>query len=254
MEFLLILVVVAVALAVWAIKTYNKLQSAKQSIVEQASNINVSLQKRRDLASRVMEIAQGFGDHEKLTHMQVSANSSTENLSALSQSFPELKANETFLKLMNQLEQLEDNISDKRESYNKTVNVYNSYRSGFPTMLVANKLQFEVAPYYDADNEDSLNQLATFMRDDSAAVQDLINSSSAKLKSSASNITNSAKQHIGDVKNSDAVQSAFNQSEAAIKNTIIASKKKIEELSTKNEEIEIVLDETIRVNKENPTA
>ena len=155
---------------------------------------------------------------------------------------------------MNQLEQLEDNISDKRESYNKTVNVYNSYRSGFPTMLVANKLQFEVAPYYDADNEDSLNQLATFMRDDSAAVQDLINSSSAKLKSSASNITNSAKQHIGDVKNSDAVQSAFNQSEAAIKNTIIASKKKIEELSTKNEEIEIVLDETIRVNKENPTA
>lgn len=235
MTFLFLLVGVAIVLAVWAIKTYNKLQSAKQSIIEQASNINISLQKRRDLASRVMEIAQGFGDHEKLTHMQVSANSSAENLSALSQSFPELKANETFLKLMNQLELLENNISDKRESYNNTVKFYNSYRSAFPTMLIANKLNFEVAPYYDADNEDSLHQLATFMRDDSAAVQDLINASGAKLKQSASTLTSSAKQQLSDVKNSDAVQSALHQGEVAIKNTITASKKKIDELSAKDD-------------------
>lgn len=233
MEFVFLLLVIVLAVAIWAIKTYNKLQSAKQSIIEQASNINVSLKKRLDLASRIIDIAQGFGDHEKLTHMQVSANSSSENLLALSQSFPELKANETFLKSMSQLEELENNISTRRESYNKSVNAYNSYRSSFPTMLVANKLNFEVAPYYDPDNEQSLHQLATFSRDDSAAVQELINLSSEKLKNSANNLSNSTKKHLTDIKNSSAVQSALTKGEAVLSDALNESKKKIDEFSAK---------------------
>lgn len=233
MEFVFFLLVIVAATAIWAIKTYNKLQSAKQSIIEQASNINVSLKKRLDLASRIIDIAQGFGDHEKLTHMQVSANSSSENLLALSQSFPELKANETFIKSMSQLEELENNISTRRESYNKSVNAYNSYRSSFPTMLVANKLNFEVAPYYDSDNEQSLQQIATFSRDDSAAVQELISLSSEKLKNSASNLSNSTKKHLTDIKNSSTVQSALSKGEAVLSDAINESKKKIDELSAK---------------------
>jgi len=61
-----ILILAIIAALIWAVKTYNSLQASKQSIIEEASNMQVSMQKRRDLASRVLHIAQGFGDHEKL--------------------------------------------------------------------------------------------------------------------------------------------------------------------------------------------
>ncbi len=233
MEITTILLIVIGVIAIWAIKTYNKLQSGKQSIIEQASNMKVSLQKRRDLASRVLDIAQGFGDHEKITHLKISSNqeASTESLAALSQSFPELKANETYLQLMMQLEELENNISDKRESYNETVKIYNSFRSSFPTMFVANKLNFEPAPYYDAANEDSLGQLATFTRDDAVAVQNLISSSTKSLKESASNLKDSASNQIGDAINSDIVKSVVNQGEVVIGKVVDKAKIKSEELS-----------------------
>lgn len=166
-------VIVIIAILIWAVKSYNILQADKQAIIEQASNIQVAQQKRRDLATRVLEIAKGFGDHEKLTHLKISSNqeASVNSLAALSQSFPQLKANETYVQLMRQLEDLENDIANKREAYNATVKRYNCYRSSFPNMLVANQLNFEAAPYYNADNKDSLDNLATFTRDDAAAVK-----------------------------------------------------------------------------------
>lgn len=230
MDIILILFVLFCAFAIWSIFTYNSLQSKKQSLVEQASNIQVSLQKRRDLASRVIDIAQGFGDHEKLTHLKISADqqASTQSLAALSQSFPELKANETYSKLMKQLEDLEDNIAAKRETYNKHVNIYNSYRSSFPTMLVANKLSFDSAPYYNADNEDTLSSLAIFNRDDSEAVKNLINTSSQTLKSSAKYLKASATTHIENAKQSETFKSVVDQGDIAITKVVEAAKTKIE--------------------------
>ncbi|MGI2152764.1 LemA family protein [Shewanella oncorhynchi] len=230
MDIILILFVLFCAFAVWSVFTYNSLQSKKQSLVEQASNIQVSLQKRRDLASRVIDIAQGYGDHEKLTHLKISADqqASTQSLAALSQSFPELKANETYSKLMNQLEDLEDNIAMKRETYNKHVNIYNSYRSSFPTMLVANKLSFDSAPYYNADNEDTLGSLAIFNRDDSEAVKNLISTSSQTLKSSAKYLKASATTHIENAKQSETFKSVVDQGDIAITKVVEAAKTKIE--------------------------
>ena len=204
MDFIVLLFIIAIGFVFWGITTYNRLQSQKQEIIEQSSNIQVSQKKRTDLAARVIDIAKGVGDHEKLTHLQVSSAqaASIENLSALSQSFPELKANETYLKLMEQLHELESNISDKRESYNKSVKNYNSYRSSFPTMLVANKLNFEAASYYDANDEESLNNIATFSRDDSEAVKALIESSTDSIKRSSKKIKDSASTHLKDMKDS----------------------------------------------------
>ena len=218
MEFSVILVIALIALTVWIIITYNNLQSYKQVIVEQSSNMQVSLQKRRDLASRVLDVAKGFGDHEKLTHLTVSsnANASTESLAALSQSFPELKANQTYVQLMKQLEELETNISNKRESYNRAVKNYNTYRSSFPTMLVVGKLRFEAAPYYDAENEDALSHLATFTRDDADAVKDLISASSESLKHSATSLKKSAASKLDEAKKSEIVKSAVQQSTVGV--------------------------------------
>ena len=229
--FLIIILVVAV---VWAIQTYNKLQSSKQNIIEQASNMQISLQKRRDLASRILDIAQGFGDHEKVTHLKISSNqtASIESLSALGQSFPELKANETYLQLMKQLEELENNISNKRESYNRSVKSYNSYRSNFPTMLVAQKLNFEAAPYYDAGSEDMLSTLATFTRDDSAAVQHLISSTSSSLLKSANELKESASKQLEQAKNSEAMKTVVAKSDAVISKAVDAIKSRTTESST----------------------
>lgn len=240
MEILVLFFLLFIVVGIWSVVTYNKLQSGKQQIVEQASNMQVSLQKRRDLASRVIDIAQGFGDHEKLTHMKVSESKaiSMESLTALSQNFPELKANETYIKLMNQIEELENNISNKREGYNKTVRLYNTYRSGFPTMLIANKLKFEIAPYYDAANEDCLSELATFTRDDAAAVKELLSHSSQSLKNSALNAKITASNQIEKAMKSDVVKSVVNQSDAVIEKTVEIAKSKAEELSGRSSETE----------------
>jgi|GEM_PF-1020921 len=228
MATITVLIMMIIATIIWAIKTYNSLQASKQSIIEEASNMQVSMQKRRDLASRILDIAQGFGDHEKLTHLKISSDqmASTNTLAALSQSFPELKANETYVQLMRQLEELENNISNKRESYNATVRAYNSYRSSFPTMLVANKLNFDTAPYYDAKNEDSINQLITFNRDDAEAVKQLINSSSESIKQSAKQLKESTSTHIEEALHSDIVKTAVTQGDFVMSKAIDAVKMK----------------------------
>lgn len=233
METLFLPLVAIVALVIWSIQTYNKLQKYKQGIIEQSSNMQVSMQMRRDLASRILDIAQGFGDHEKLTHLKISANQqvSTERLAALSQSFPELKANNTYLQLMKQLEDLESNIADKREAYNKSVKVYNSFRASFPAMLVANKLKFEAAPYYDADDQDTLDNLATFMRDDAKAVQALFNDSSEAVKKSASELKDSAATKIDAAIKSELVQSAVVHGDAAIGKAVAKAKEQTQKFS-----------------------
>jgi LemA protein len=175
-------------------------------IVEFASNIQVAMQKRRDLASRVIDIAAGFSDHEKLIHIKVSSDQSIASLSALGQNFPELKANQTYLHLMRQLEELETYISKKRELYNGAARAYNTYRSSFPALLIANKVKFDPAPYYDAGNEESLNNLAVFARDDIEMVQNLLSASTESLKKSAVNLKTSATNKLNEVKKGGSVQ------------------------------------------------
>lgn len=233
MEFLVITIILLIALTIWVIRTYNELQEKKQSIIEQSSNIQVSLQKRRDLASRIIDIAKGFDEHEKLTHLKVlsTQETSTTELSALAQSFPELKANETYGQLMKQLEELEHYISQKREAYNGTVKLYNSYRGRFPNMLVANKLNFDGAPYYDVEDEDSLQKLASFNRDDAKAVKDLVENSKANIKNSAQKLKERTNEQISDVKNSDTFKAAVQQGEEAVSKVIEAAKNKATEYS-----------------------
>ncbi len=234
------LIIALFIIAAWAIKTYNKLQASKQDIIEQASNMQISLQKRKDLASRILDIAQGFGDHEKITHLKISSNqqASIEKLSALGQNFPELKANETYIQLMRQLEDLEDNISNKREAYNSSVKHYNSFRSSFPTLFIAQKMNFEIAPYYDAGNEDMLNTLATFSRDDAAAVQQLISNTSSSLVKSATELKESASKQIEQVKKSDAVKAVVAKSDIAINKAVDIMKPKGTDKPDSNDDAE----------------
>jgi len=170
---------IVVAVAIWAVVQYNKLQAGMQAIRESLSNLQASMKKRVDLANQVIDIASGYGEHEKLTHVSLSNNieGAIERVSALAQNYPQLRANETYQKLMEQLERLEQSIFERREHYNQQVKSYNIMRNAFPTVLVANKLSFDSAPYFDLDDPDALNKVKIFERDDSEALRLALNKS-----------------------------------------------------------------------------
>jgi len=173
MDFLWLVFFVLLILAIWAIRQYNKLQRAMQIIREAWSNLQASMKKRLDLANQIIDIASGYGEHEKLTHVTLSNNigGAIDRVFALAQSHPQLRANETYQQLMGQLEKLEESILSRRENYNSTVRSYNAMRNAFPTVLIASKLKFDVVPYFEIDDADSLEKIKLFARDDSQALR-----------------------------------------------------------------------------------
>lgn len=177
MDMLMVLLVVIGAVAVWAVMQYNKLQAAMQAIRESLSNLQASMKQRVDLANQVIDIASGYGEHEKLTHVSLSNNieGAIERVSALAQNYPQLRANETYQTLMGQLERLEQAIFERRENYNQQVKSYNVMRNSFPTVLIASKLNFDSAPYFDLDDPEALNKVKMFERDDSEALRNVLN-------------------------------------------------------------------------------
>ena len=93
---------------------------------------------------------------------------------------------------MGQLETLENDILARRESYNKRVKQFNSYRNSFPAVLVAQKLSFGTVDYFDSDDEKFDAQAQNFARDDTAALQEIIGSSAQAVK----NISSQAVQAV----------------------------------------------------------
>jgi len=175
--FLWLVFFIMLVVVVWAIFQYNKLQRAMQVIREAWSNLQASMKKRLDLAKQIIEIASGYGDHEKLTYVALSNNveGAIEHVAALAQNYPQLRANETYQQLMGQLEKLEESILSRRENYNSQVRAYNSMRNAFPTVLIASKLKFDVVPYFEIDDAESLEKIKLFERDDSQALRMALN-------------------------------------------------------------------------------
>jgi len=160
-------------LIVWAIFQYNSLQGAMQTIREAWSNLQAGMKKRVDLANQIVDIASGYGEHEKLTYVSLSNNikGTIDHVAALAQNYPQLRANETYQQLMGQLEHLEQSILTRRENYNSRVRAYNTMRNAFPTVLIAGKLKFDVVPYFEIDDAESLEKVKLFTRDDSQALR-----------------------------------------------------------------------------------
>lgn len=163
------------AVVVWAVVVYNKLQRLMQGIRQYLSNLQAALKKRIDLTQQIVDIAAGYSEHEKLTHFNVNKpQEAMQQVLALGQSYPDLKANETYRMLMGQLENIEQTILNRREAYNAKVNDYNSYRNAMPQVLIAGKLSFEIAPYFEMDDPDFLDKAKIFQRDDSEALQKML--------------------------------------------------------------------------------
>ena len=171
-EFLFLVLIVAIVIALWVVKTYNSLQFLMQEIRESYANLQAALKKREQINGQMIDIASKYMEHEQLMQLQVAQKQGDmKQIRYLAQDFPELRANETYQKLMDQLESAENDILEKRESYNNRVKRYNASRSAFPAVLIASRLSFDNVDYFNVDDEKFDMQAAKFAKDDSEALK-----------------------------------------------------------------------------------
>ena len=172
MWFLIILLIVVVALVIYLISAYNGLIRRRNQIENAWSQIDVQLKRRLDLIPNLVETVKGYAAHEKETldavirarNASVAANTPGEQaqaenmlegtlnrLFALGEAYPDLKANQNFLALQEELTATEGRVAYARQFYNDSVLEYNNKLQQFPTMYFAKMLNFERREYFEAD-------------------------------------------------------------------------------------------------------
>ena len=164
--------VVVGLLVLFLIATYNKLVKLRNRIDAAWSQIDVQLKRRHDLIPNLVETVKGYAAHERETLEAVIAARQTavqaqgvenqaqaENmltgalrqLFALSEAYPDLKANQNFLALQEELTGTEGRIAFSRQFYNEQTLAYDNARETFPTNVVAGMFNFESREYFEAE-------------------------------------------------------------------------------------------------------
>jgi LemA protein len=171
---LIILLVIVVLLAGYVMLTYNGLVSLRNRIENAWAQIDVQLKRRYDLIPNLVETVKGYASHEKETLDRViqarnagmgasgpAEQAQAENVLtgalksvfALSEAYPDLKANTNFLQLQEELTGTEGRIAYARQFYNDNVLRYNTKIQSFPANMLANSFKFEEREYFRADDE-----------------------------------------------------------------------------------------------------
>ena len=168
---ILVIIVLAVLFFVFA---FNGAVRLRNRVDSAWSQISVQLQRRHDLIPNLLETVKGYAAHERQTLEAVTAartgavqaqqagpaqQAQAENvlsgalrqLFALSESYPDLKANQNFLSLQEELTSTEDRISYARQFYNDSVQKYNTKIQTFPTMIVAGMFNFQKREFFEAE-------------------------------------------------------------------------------------------------------
>jgi LemA protein len=168
-----VILAIVVVLVIVAIVTYNGLIRSRNQIENAWSQIDVQLKRRIDLIPNLVETVKGYAAHEKTTldavinarnaamsaptdpHSQAAADNQVtgalRQLFALSEAYPDLKANQNFLALQEELSATEGRVAYARQFYNDSVLNYNNKIQAFPTVIFANMLKFEKREYFEAD-------------------------------------------------------------------------------------------------------
>lgn len=175
---MLVALIVIVILVVLVAGAYNGLVSSRNKVKDQWSQIDVQLKKRADLIPNIVETVKGYAKHEKETledvikarnalntastvEDEMKANNqitgALNKLFALSEAYPELKANENFMSLQKDLKDIEDKISYARQFYNDSVLMYNNKVETFPSNIVANMFGFKTNTFFEATEEERKN-------------------------------------------------------------------------------------------------
>ena len=127
-----ILLGIAVILVIYGIYIYNRLVRMRNWVREAWSQIDVQLKRRHDLIPNLVETVKGYAKHQQ----------ALKSIFALGEAYPDLKANQNFLQLQEELTTTENKVAYSRQLYNKTVADYNTLREQFPSNLIANMFNF----------------------------------------------------------------------------------------------------------------
>lgn len=176
----IILLGVLLALVVWGVSAYNGLVSKEESVNEKWGAVQTVYQRRADLIPNLVSTVKGYAEHEQSTLQEVTAarsratsinidpstatpeqieawmaaqqelSSALGRLIAVSENYPDLKANQNFLSLQSQLEGTENRISVERQRYNEAVKEYNVSVRRFPNSIFASIFGFDKKPMFEA--------------------------------------------------------------------------------------------------------
>ena len=183
MKWWIILIIVLVLLVLWVISTYNKLIALRNRVKDQWAQIDVQLKRRFDLIPNLVETVKGYMKHESETleavikarntyvtagtpEAQMKADGeltqAISKLFALTESYPDLKANTNFQHLQEELTQTESKIASARQFYNDTVMLYNSKVSMVPSNIIASLFKFNKEAFFEANETERQNVSVKF--------------------------------------------------------------------------------------------
>ncbi|MGH9152891.1 MAG: LemA family protein [Acidimicrobiales bacterium] len=173
MTLVWVLLALAVLVGLYLVFQYNGLIRLRNRIESAWAQIDVQLQRRYDLVPNLVETVKGYAAHERQVLENVTAaraaavgakgvaeqakaetgfTAALRSLFAVSEAYPELKANQNFLALQEELSGTEGRIAYARQYYNDTVQTYNNKVQAFPSNLVAGAFRFTEREYFEADD------------------------------------------------------------------------------------------------------
>ena len=177
----IIIIAVVAIVAIWGVTSYNGLVKMDESVNTAWSNVENQYQRRADLIPNLVNTVKGYASHEKetleavlaarskATQMTIDADNLTPEklqayqkaqgeigsalgrLLAITEAYPDLKANQNFKELQAQLEGTENRISVERRNFNETARSYNTAIRTFPRTIIAGMCGFEKRPYFEAE-------------------------------------------------------------------------------------------------------
>jgi LemA protein len=176
MIILVVLLAIVVLVVLLFVASYNGLVRMRNRIDAAWAQIDVQLKRRFDLIPNLVETVKGYASHEKETFegvTQARANAinaqsqgpaaaaqadnvlsgALKSLFAVAEAYPDLKANQNFLELQEELTATEDKVSYARQFYNDTVRNYNTKIQSIPANIIAGAFHFEEREYFEADDE-----------------------------------------------------------------------------------------------------
>lgn len=183
MKWWMILIIVLVLIVLWAISVYNSLVALRNRVKDQWAQIDVQLKRRFDLIPNLVETVKGYTKHEsetleaviKARNTYVSATVPEEQMKAdgeltkaisklfaLTESYPELKANTNFQALQQELTETESKIAAARQFYNDTVMVYNNKVAMVPSNIIASLFKFNKEAFFEANETERQNVQVKF--------------------------------------------------------------------------------------------
>ena len=171
-----IIIIVVVVICIIIVAMYNNLVSLRQRVQNAWSQIDVQLKRRFDLIPNLQETVKGYMAHESETFSKIAelrtawassttvaekadiSNQLTEALKtimAVSENYPDLKANTNFMNLQDELSKTEDKLSYSRQFYNDTVTKYNTQLEVFPSSIAAGLFGFKPESLFEVDNAEA---------------------------------------------------------------------------------------------------